>query len=124
MLSQIAKAERRRLARRVAKNDDRSLCVDMSDCGGEGGPASGFEDQREVSLHFVDPLDDLARAAQVAAARGSADHGSDARPGPRGDLSREMPDAAGSAGNKYTLGEQRRAMTQCPQRRQAGDRQG
>src|SRR5215472_13453121 len=96
----------------------------MPDGGGKRGPAGGFEDQREVALHFIDAYDDFVRAAQMAAALSPADHGSDARPGPSGDLCCEMPDAAGGAGNKHTLAEQRRAVAECAQRRQPGDRQG
>src|SRR5215831_8901237 len=83
----------------------------MRDRGGERGPAGGFEYQREVALHLVDAFDDLVHATQVVAAFGSADHSSDARPGARSDLGCQMPDAAGSAGNKHTRAEQRRAVT-------------
>src|SRR6516165_8795265 len=82
----------------------------MRDRGGERGPAGGFEYQREVALHLVDAFDDLVRGVQVAAALGSADHGSDARPGARSDLCCQVPDAAGGAGNKHTLAEQRRTV--------------
>ena len=96
----------------------------MRDRRGERRPARGFEDQRETPSRLVDALDDLVGAAQMPAALGAADHGGDARPGARGDLGREMPDAAGSAGDQHPLAEQRRAVAQRPQRRQPGDRQG
>ena len=55
---------------------------------------------------------------------GLADDGGDVGPRPRGDLGGEVPDPAGGAGDQHPLAEQRRAVAQGAQRRQAGDRQG
>src|SRR5438105_1814378 len=50
MLGQIAKAEGRRLARGIAKDDDRPPCLDMRDGCGERCSAGRFEDQAEQAL--------------------------------------------------------------------------
>ena len=80
MLGEIAEADRRRLTRRIAEDDDRSLCLDMRDGRGERGPASGFEDQREEALRPVDAFDDLVGAAQMPRPFRAADDGGDTRP--------------------------------------------
>src|SRR5215471_6009909 len=53
----------------------------------------------------------------------TADDGGDARSGPRGELRCEMPNAAGGASDQHSFAEKRRAISQCSQRRQTGDRQ-
>ena len=86
-------------------------------------PPANSRISAKLPCAFVDAYDDLVGAAQMPAALRAADNGGDTRPGSRGDLGREVPDAAGGAGDQHPLAEQRRAMPQGPQRGQAGDRQ-
>ncbi len=58
----------RRLARRVAEDNDRPLRLDPCDRRGERGSAGGFEDQAESPLRLVDTVDDRLGAAHMSAA--------------------------------------------------------
>ena len=100
------------------------LGLDPRDRRGERGAAGGFEDQREGPHHLVDPFDDLVGAAHMPAALGPADDRSDPSPRACGDLHRHVSHTSGGASDQHAFADQRAAMAQGAQRRQAGNRQG
>ena len=127
VLGEVAEIERGRLARRIAEDDDRALRLDARDRRGSEAPPAAFEDQREAALRLVDAgrRSRRRRARRERRPRSGLPTTAVTRaPDRAASCTARLPDPAGGAGDQHPLAEQRRAVAQGAQRRQAGDRQG